>query len=306
MTAVDRFARQVRGVCPVVEVPFSADESVDEASFARLAGHLVGSGITSAMFPAFASEFHKLTESERDSLLGILIEHAGESVAVVASVADDATTLAAAAAERAVAAGATAVNLLPPFRVKASAGELRRHIGTVAAAIAPVPLILQHAPALTGVPIDADTIAAIALDRPNLRMVKVEAVPPGATISALQRTDPALPAMVGYGGVMLPDALRRGAIGVQPGCSIVELYVRIWDLWQAGDHEQAEALHRRALPYLAYWMQSVDLIVAAEKTISARRGLIATATCRHPRHDLDEEELRGVDRFLAEFADLLA
>lgn len=327
----DRFEQRVRGVCPVVEVPFRGDESVDEDSFARLADHVAGTGITSVMFPGFASEFHKLTEAERAALLAILIERtAGRTpdsgrpasgrtesgvgpadgqatggIAVVAGVADDATAVAVASAERAVACGAAAINLLPPFRVTPSPAELRRHIETVSAAIAPTPLILQHAPALTGVPIDAPAIAAIARRVPNLRMVKVEAVPPGAFISALRRTDPALPAMVGYGGVMLPDALRRGAVGVQPGCSFVEVYVRIWDLWHAGQQQRAEALHRRALPYLAYWMQSVDLIVAAEKAISARRGLIATEICRHPRRELDEQERHDIDRFMTEFADLL-
>jgi hypothetical protein len=41
------------------------------------------------------------------------------------------------------------------------------------------------------------------------------------------------------------------------------------------------------LPWLSYWMQSVELIVAAEKEISARRGLIRTAHCRAPAWRLD-------------------
>jgi 4-hydroxy-tetrahydrodipicolinate synthase len=59
------------------------------------------------------------------------------------------------------------------------------------------------------------------------------------------------------------------------------------------------------LPYLSYWMQGVELIIAAEKLISQRRGIIASAHCRAPAHALDTEEVRMVERFLDEFADLL-
>lgn len=111
--------------------------------------------------------------------------------------------------------------------------------------------------------------------------------------------------MVGYAGVQLIDALRRGAVGVQPGCSAVELYQRIWSLWHGGEQAAAEQLHRRLLPYIAYWMQSIELIIAAEKLVSQRRGLIASAHCRAPAHLLDEHELAMIDRFLEEFDDFL-
>lgn len=60
-------------------------------------------------------------------------------------------------------------------------------------------------------------------------------------------------------------------------------------------------LHRRMLPYLSYWMQSVELIVAAEKLISLRRGLINSATCRAPAHALDGVEIQMIQEFLQEF-----
>ncbi len=304
---VDRFTTAVRGVCPVLEVPFHPDESVDEESFANLVDHILATGVTSVMFAGFASEFHKLADDERAALRDILLDRARSrpDVVVVASVAEDAGYLARQRAVAAVERGAGAVNLLAPFRVSPSADALRRHIGDVADAVAPVPVILQHAPAQTGVPLSPAEIGALARAHPNIRMIKVESVPPGTLISALRDGDPSLPSMVGYGGVMMIDALRRGAVGVQPGCSVTELYVRIWQLWTAGEQEAASDLHRRMLPYLSYWMQHVDLIVQAEKTISVRRGLIRHDICRAPGRRLDAQELRDIDRFLAEFADLL-
>jgi 4-hydroxy-tetrahydrodipicolinate synthase len=102
------------------------------------------------------------------------------------------------------------------------------------------------------------------------------------------------------------DALRRGAVGVQPGCSFVEIYQRIWQLWQAGDTAGATSLHTRLLPYISYWMQGIDLMVAAEKMIGWRRGWTASDHCRAPSRRLDAEERTMVDSFLDEFDDFLS
>lgn len=297
----------VQGVCPVLETPFTEGGLVDEEGFARIIDHVIASGVSSVMFPGFASEFHKLTDAERCKLIELLLQRtqADPSVTAVISVADHATTVAVERARWAVQAGADALNLLPPHFLAPSPIDVQEHVSAVVAAVAPVPVILQYAPAQTGTALDARSICRIASQAPNLVQVKVESTPPGALIGALQAQEPALPAIVGYGGVQLPDALRRGAVGVQPGCSFVELYQQIWQLWASGDHDGAFALHRRLLPYLSYWMQSVELIIAAEKLISHRRGMIDSAHCRRPAYALDREETAQVDRFLADFGDLL-
>jgi len=304
---VDDASRLVRGVSPVLEVPFHDDGALDEVGFGRVVDHVLGCGVTSVMFPGYASEFLKLTEAERWRLYEILLDRTRDraDVCAVVAVQDHATRLAVDHARRVVDAGADAVHLLPPYQLKPSARDVRAHIRAVLAAVAPTPVVLQYAPEQTGPSLDAGTIAAMAREHPNLRMVKVESTPPGPLIAALRAESPALPAVVGYAGVQLPDALRRGAVGLQPGCSFTELYVDIWNLYAAGDQEAAFDLHRRLLPYISYWMLGVELIVAAEKLISVRRGLFASAHCRAPAHRLDDEEVRMVDRFLDEFADRL-
>lgn len=296
----------VTGVCPVLETPFTADGTVDGAGFLALTGHLIACGVRSVMFPGFASEFHKLTGGERARLTEMLLRRTRDAaVSAVISVPDHATRVAVARARCAVEAGADVISILPPYFLGPSRAAVHDHVGAVADAVAPAPVILQYAPAQTGTTLDAGSISALARAHPNLRQVKVESAPPGALIAALGRQEPPLTSVVGYAGVQLLDALRRGAVGVQPGCSFAELYLRVWDSWTAGDHEAATSLHARMLPYLSYWMQHVEIIIAAEKLISQRRGLIASAHCRAPAHTLDGEEVRMVDRFMADFADLL-
>lgn len=297
----------VRGVSPVLEVPFTADGAVDAGGFARVVDYVLGTGVSSVMFPGFASEFHKLSEPERWRLTEILLHRTRDrsDVAAVVALQDHATVLATESGRRLVDAGADLINLLPPHFLGPSAEDVQAHVRAVLDAVAPVPVVLQYAPEQTGTSLDAPALAAMARAHPNLALIKVESTPPGPLIAALGEQDPPLPSVVGYAGVQLPDAVRRGAIGVQPGCSFTEIYVEIWRLFDKGDFDAAYELHRRLLPYISYWMLDTELIIAGEKLVSFRRGLFASPTCRAPGHVLDAEEVAMVDRFLTEFADLL-
>jgi dihydrodipicolinate synthase/N-acetylneuraminate lyase len=300
-------AELVRGVSPVVEVPFTDSGEVDFDGFRRVVQYVMDAGVSSMMFPGFASEFHKLSDAEKWELSQTLLEltNARPDVAAVVAVQDHATLLATRSAQRLVDAGADLINLLPPHFLGPSRDAVQAHVRAVLAAVDPTPVVLQYAPNQTGTSLDAPAIAAIARDHPNLRLVKVESNPPGTLIAALGEQDPPLPAVVGYAGVQLPDAVRRGAVGLQPGCSFTEIYVEIWRLFRAGQADAANDLHRRLLPYISYWMQGSELIVSAEKQVSFRRGLIGSAYCRAPRHELDAEELNMIERFLVEFDEYL-
>lgn len=297
----------VRGVSPVLEVPFDGYGAVDHEGFRRVVQYVLGVGVSSVMFPGFASEYHKLSERERWELTEILLKETRDrpGVAAVIAIQDHATRLAVERSQAVVEAGADVVNVLPPHFLSPSRRSLVQHVRAVLAAVDPTPVVLQYAPSETGTSLDAETLSSIAARHPNLRLVKVESSPPGALIAELAAGDPPLPAVEGYAGVQLPDAIRRGAVGTQPGCSFTEIYVEIWRRFAEGDPEGGHDLHRRLLPYISYWMLDTELIIAAEKLISMRRGLFANAYCREPAHVLDAEEMYMVDRFLEEFATML-
>jgi 4-hydroxy-tetrahydrodipicolinate synthase len=303
----DHAASLVRGVSPVLEVPFTTTGDIDIDSFRRVVRYVLNTGVTSMMFPGFASEYYKLTEDERRTLTNVLLTETNPrpDIAAIIAIQDHATKLAATRAREAVTAGANLINLLPPHFLTPTRHTLTHHIRTVLDAVAPTPVVLQYAPTETGTSLDDTTLATIAATHPNLRLVKVESSPPGRLIAELAALHPPLPAIEGYAGVQLPDAIRRGAIGTQPGCSFTEIYVEIWHRFTTGDEDGGQDLHRRLLPYISYWMLHTELIIAAEKRISHQRGLITTDHCRAPAHQLDTEEKRVIDHFLTEFADLL-
>jgi 4-hydroxy-tetrahydrodipicolinate synthase len=295
--------RLVQGVCPVLEVPFHEDGQIDVEGFGRVVRHVLMTGVSAVMFPGFASEFAKLADCERDALCRVLLDHTTKraDVAAIVSVPDHSTHLAVQRACAAVEAGADMINVLPPYQLSPPRREVLAHVQAVLSAVAPTPVVLQYAPTQTGTALDAQMICRLASDHDNLRLVKVESQPPGALIDALRTGEPSVASLVGYGGIQVIDAVRRGAVGVQPGCSFVELYVDLWSHLARGQWNAAQDLHRRLLPYLSYWMQSVELIVAAEKLISYRRGMFATPVCRAPAYRLDADEVEMIERFLEEF-----
>jgi dihydrodipicolinate synthase/N-acetylneuraminate lyase len=93
----------LRGVSPVLQTPFLADDGIDEKGFQVVVDALVRSGVRSMMFPGFVSEFYKLTDDERQRLITLLLEQTrpGSGVSSIISISDHSTPV---AVRRAVAA----------------------------------------------------------------------------------------------------------------------------------------------------------------------------------------------------------
>ena len=298
----------LQGVIPIVAAPFTAAGKLDEDSLQSLVRHLAQTGATGLTLFGLATEFYKLTDDERRRMQTMLLTETSRHahVAGIISITDHSWEVAVARARTAEAEGADALMLLPPFFLGPGDGAILEHIRRVVGSVQ-IPVIVQYAPAQTGVRIGAELFLRLRDELPNLAYIKVETQPPGRYLSdLLERSGGRLQALVGYAGVQMPDALARGAAGVQPGCSFTEIYVALDRLFRQGNHGAMQALHRRLLPYISYWMQGVELIIRAEKQILYQRGLIATAYCRHPAYTLDAIEAAQISQFLEEFAPYLA
>lgn len=293
--------KQIGGIVPIVAAPFTETGDLDEDSLQSLVRHLLGTGASALTLFGLATEFYKLSDADRARMQAILLNETSRSpVAGVISITDHSWEVAARRARAAEEQGADGLMLLPPFFLgpgeEAILTHLRKVIGSVS-----IPVIVQYAPAQTGVRIAPEVFLRMRDELPNADFVKVETQPPGRYVSQLvERSGGRLKALVGYAGVQMPDVLARGAVGIQPGCSFTEVYVELWRLWQS-DRPAFHALHARLLPAISYWMQGVELIVKAEKVILQRRGIIASDYCRSPSYTLDAVELEQIERFIGEF-----
>jgi 4-hydroxy-tetrahydrodipicolinate synthase len=294
--------KSIHGIIPIVATPFTATGALDEDSFQALVRHLIQTGANALTLFGLVTEFYKLTDAERARLQTLLLAQTSvsESVAGVISITDHSWEIAIQRARAAEEQGADGLMLLPPFFLAPSEDAILEHLKRVVGSVR-LPVIVQYAPAQTGVRIAPDTFLKLRDALPNADFVKVETQPPGRYVSQLiERSQGRLNALVGYAGVQMPDVLARGAAGIQPSCAATEVYVELWRLWQ-NDPPAFHALHQKFLPYINYWMQSLELIIKADKVILHRRGLIATDYCRAPSYTLDARELEQIEQFMAEF-----
>lgn len=296
---------RIAGVSPVLATAFHPDGALDVASFRRSVAAAMSLAVGSVMFPGYASEYYQLSDDERMLLLREVVRLGEEhGVAVIASVTEQSTFTATARARAMADAGADALNILPPHFLPTSVEAAVEHVEAVATAAPDIPVIVQYAPQLTGTVLEPDHFRRLARAAGNVWAVKVETQDAVDYVGELAGGTPRLDALVGNAGVDMVPAIAAGARGVQPGDGFLEVYVRIWSLWQAGREDDAAALYRRLLPYLRTWMAG-SAVTAVGKMIAHRRGVIESPTCRLPSPKPGRFAQALVDRFLREFADEL-
>src|SRR5262245_11186826 len=299
-------SKEISGIVPIVAAPFTSSGTLDEDSFQSLIRHLLQTNASALTLFGLATEFYKLSDSDRARMQALLLAETSksESVAGIISITDHSWEVASRRACEAEEQGADALMLLPPYFLGPSEDAILEHLKRVIGSVK-IPVIVQYAPIQTGVRISPDVFLKLREALPNANFIKVETQPPGRYVSQLvERSQGRLKSLVGYAGVQMPDVLARGAVGIQPGCSFTEIYIDLWRLWQA-DKTKFMTLHNKLLPYINYWMQGVELIIKVEKVILKRRGIIATDYCRSPAYTLDGREQAYIDQFMREFSQWL-
>lgn len=280
---------KLAGVVPIVPTPFHADGDIDFAALERITDHLLRSGCAGVTLFGIAGEYYKLTDAEMEQMVRCVAPVCRQhGRPLLSSVTRHATVLAVRQAERWVELGADHLMLLPPFFLKPGAGDLLAHMKAVVAAV-PVPVMLQYAPEQTGVAIPPERLAAVREAGENACYFKIESRPPGAYMTALRaQLGDDVGLFVGNAGFQMIEGYARGAIGVMPGASMFDVYVRLDELLKAGCQAEATALHESLVYVLNHIRQNVEQIIHYEKRILARRGLMPYAGNREPAFTADE------------------
>jgi dihydrodipicolinate synthase/N-acetylneuraminate lyase len=251
------------------------------------------------------SEFYKLSDADREALIETAFETRAPDQSAIVSVTAHSHEVAVKQARRAEEAGAEALMLLPPFFLGPSEADLRRHVLKGAGATS-LPVVVQYAPAQTGVKMTAEAFLELNRRAPNVRYVKVESAPPGPLISAIDDgSGGAIKWFVGYCGLQLLDGLERGAVGVQPVSSVADYYPHILRAFDEGDLEGAYALHADLLPLINLLMQAIEPLNRMKKIILKERGIIAHDYCRATSYEPDDPMLVELKRFVGRIADRL-
>ena len=281
----------MRGVFPILVTPFDERERVDEDSLRSLVDFNIGAGVH-GLGIALGSEIQKLTEPEREQVIRIVVDQTRGRVPVVVNTGAQANLTAVLYSRQAVDLGAAAVMCLPPAP-PVSASEMRAYFKAISDAVS-VPVFIQDTQTT---PVPAALIRRIADDNEQVRYAKVESPPqPTQVQAAVQASGGLVTVFGGAGGTYLLEELRRGSVGTMPWPSQPEAFVRIWDVWQAGDERQAAELHEREIAPLAKLATAgIRLGHTVHKELLRRRGVIHSSLVRAPSDPLDEITRRELD-----------
>lgn len=280
---------ELKGICPIIATPFTKTGLVDDESLEREVSCMADNGCHGVTLFGIAGEYYKLSDEESARMVRVVVDTCKKKgIPSIISVTQHATELAVQRAKFYQDCGADSLMLLPPFFLKPGAGAIYEHMKAVCSAV-DIPVVVQYAPEQTGVAIAPEIMANLQNDVSTELYYKIECKPAGGYISNLLRiTDNGVKVFIGNAGYQFIECFDRGAIGAMPGGSMFDLYLKIYDLYLSGDRAAAMELHGSVLlPFLNHIRQNVEMIIAYEKRIMMRRGMIATDYCRHPGFTTD-------------------
>ncbi|WP_236715677.1 4-hydroxy-tetrahydrodipicolinate synthase [Mycolicibacterium phlei] len=150
--------------------PFKPDGSLDLETAARLANRLVDAGCDGLVVSGTTGESPTTTDDEKIALLRTVLEAVGDRARVIAGAGTYDTAHSVHLAKACAAEGAHGLLVVTPYYSRPPQAGLRAHFTAVADAT-DLPVILYDIPPRSVVPIEWDTLRALA-EHPNIVAVK--------------------------------------------------------------------------------------------------------------------------------------
>ena len=157
--------RKLDGIVPIIPIPFNTDESINDSDLKRVVQFAGRNGATGMCLPAYGSEFHKLSDREREHVVAVAVEANAGAIPLIAQANHPSAMVAAATARRYQQLGADLVSVAIPRMFGLRDADILRYLGRVAAAI-DVPLLVQDFNP-GGPTIGAEQIYELNLQHPN-------------------------------------------------------------------------------------------------------------------------------------------
>src|ERR1700744_5500821 len=150
--------------------PFGPDGSLDLPAAVRLANHLVDAGCDGLVLSGTTGESQTTTDAEKLELLRAVLEAVGDRARIIAGAGTYDTAHSIQLAKASAAEGAHGLLVVPPYYSRPPQAGLIAHFTAVADAT-PLPVLLYDIPPRSMVPIEFETLRALAA-HPNVVGVK--------------------------------------------------------------------------------------------------------------------------------------
>lgn len=236
-----------RGVFPAVTTQFHDDERIDPAANARHIEWLLESGVHGLIMLGTVGENGSLSAAEKRDVLKAAKEQVGGRVPVIAGVAENRTSDACRYAEDCASMGLDGLMVLPGMIYKADARENVAHFRTVLDST-DLPVLAYNNPMVYGVDLKPETFIELA-DQKTLVAIKESSDDVRRLTDIINATGDRYTLFCGVDDLMLESAVL-GATGCVHGIAnaFPAETVRMWELMEKGNWEQARALYRWATP----------------------------------------------------------
>jgi dihydrodipicolinate synthase/N-acetylneuraminate lyase len=277
---------RLNGITPVMATCFHEDESIDDDALHRQIDFAIDAGAAAVCGPGFGAEFYKMSDRERYHFTDVLIEHTRKRIPVIAATSCGSTHSTIAFSRHAEKIGADCLMIAAPRTAPLPAQETVAHYSRICDSVG-IPVMLQDAD-FTGAGLPASVFSDLARKHPNFLFAKLEVTLPGAKCAqVVDQTGGQVQVIYGLGGVAMLDGLAHGASAMMPGAACLEVYVKVYDLYKAGRHQEAKALFNRLIPYLTFALQHLEVAIRIEKLVLEKRGILPNARMRQPTVNLD-------------------
>ena len=269
-----------QGIFQILHTPFDDTGAVDWGSYARQVDYCLQAGVHGLAAPAMASEFFSLSDRERFQVVEFAAERIAGRVPFIACAQGLTVHHALEFAEHAREHRADGLMAMPPYLRKPSRKAILGYYRELASF--ELPVIIQNAPPPVGTPLDPEQLAELVASEPAIAYVKEETPPILQRISKIKaQAGTGLRGIFGgANGLYLLDELARGACGNMPAGGMIDVQVRIYHLYAAGDKAGAEELQSRLLPLLSF---AAMYGVSFHKHVLWKRGVLAHPAARDPQ-----------------------
>ncbi|MDE2950645.1 MAG: dihydrodipicolinate synthase family protein [Chloroflexota bacterium] len=291
------------GIFQILHTPFDDDGTIDWSSFQTQIDYCMAAGAHGLVVPALASEFFTLSDAERFRVVEFAAKSIDGRAPLVVGVQGLTLSAAQAFASQACKNGATALMAMPPYLRKAPKAYVKDYYRALAQFDRP--LMIQNAPAPIGSPLSPRELVELLASEPNIAYIKEETIPILQHINQILALDTGHCAGVfgGANGAYLIDELTRGACGNMPAGGVMDVQVKIYEHYQAGEQERAEQIHFQLLPLLNY---AAVYGISFHKYVLWRRGVLRSPYVRDPQKiSLNADDIRAIEGLwdrIAEFA----
>jgi 4-hydroxy-tetrahydrodipicolinate synthase len=270
------------GIWPVAPTPFNADGTLDLEGMRRVLDCLIDQGADGVCVLANFSEQFLISDTEREVLARLSVEHIAGRVPVIVTISHYATQIAVERAKFAKALGADIVMMMPPYHGALLKGTPEQSFEQFAAVgEVGIPIMIQDAP-LSGVELSVQLLVRMAREIDAVKLFKIECPRAANKIRALiaQGGDAIEAPFDGEEGITLLADLDAGATGSMTSGMIADQIKPVITKHCAGDFDGATKAYGRVAMTINHENRQCGW--QSTKAAMVEGGVIRSEFCRHP------------------------